>query len=294
MSEDHTKLTFSISQYSQETGDSIKNILRPYTIENGCANIGVSNKGADFIINLEFCSFSENILEQMMLELLQIGAEGLVCTTWFDTVGEEIVFSLFDNKLQTFESLEALNDYKNEIANPSKAQFDYGKERNNKTAIIRLQIKGKGKRRKIADQFNSAFELKSESDLSNFSADFKQLTKSRWYDTKWCGFKWKDKKTWAEGPDNLIYGLKFIIEEDVFIYLGFDLEGLDLHGDRSRDSDLFHLTLLLSSLDGVSKTWIKFRPGANTIKELYIYHPGMGDEPTVLRRSLTDDTEWPK
>ena len=60
------------------------------------------------------------------------------------------------------------------------------------------------------------------------------------------------------------------------------------------DEDLENLIFVLSNIDGVKKTWIKFRPGAKTIKELYIYHPGMGDEPMVLKRPLSEDTEWPK
>jgi hypothetical protein len=293
MSEDSTRITVYVNQVDCDISIA-SDILRRVAKENDCANFKISKTDKVIDAFYEFMSLDSSEIDKIIREIQTIGCEKIICRSWFDNVGEEQFSTVINGKFESFESMESLEDYRKEASGEILAPtFNYGKEKENKTALIRFQVKAKRKREAIKIFFNEFIDIARE-DLEKFQDSFIGLVKSKAHDIKWCGFKWKESKNWYEGPKALIYGLKFVTDQDDYIYLGFDLEGLDLHEGRSRDEDLENLIFVLSNIDGVKKTWIKFRPGAKTIKELYIYHPGMGDEPMVLRRPLSEDTEWPK
>jgi len=290
VSEDNTRIKIHIDK--AEDAIAISDILERYASEcNGC-DLDIVISGSEVNAYFEFMSFDEYALEKMMQEIQQKGGHKILCNTWLDNVGEEFFSSIINGKYVSYESIEELEDYEKEITNGlDKPVFNFGKERANQTALIRIQVKAKKKSSAIKTLFETAMDIHEEN-LHNFKEQFSQLVDSSSHDVKWCGFRWKDDKSWHEGLENLIYGLTFVVHQDEFIYLGFDLNDLNLHSERSRDNDLENLIFVISSLDGVKKTWIKYRPGVKTVKELFIFHPGMGDEPMVLRQPLSEDSEW--
>ncbi len=295
MSEDITTISIKFEEYMKFWFMDAESIIKKYAAQAGCEEVEFSTNDSRLTARIPFCSMDENTLEELMKKLSSHVVTDLSCRTWFDTVGEERVSCLIDNKIESFESMEDMNDYIEEITNPNNFNdFDYGKVMNNKTAIIRLQIKAKGKRANAFELFDSYLRSKSDAKHDDFCRSFDLMSSAELHDVKWCAFKWKEKEHWYQGPRNLIRGLLFVEEKDKFLYLGFDLAGLDVHEERSREQDIEHLTFVMNSVQGVSKVWIKFRPEENTTNELYIFHPGMGDEPMVLIRSLTRDSQWPR
>lgn len=142
--------------------------------------------------------------------------------------------------------------------------------------------------------FEKIIGLAPKRRVDKFSLDFDLMVDSETQEVRWCKLRLEDGDRWFLGPENLICGLVFVLEQDNFLYLGFDLQGLNLHGERPVERDLLHLILIFNSIDGVNKAWIKFRSGKKTIKERYIYYPDAGRGPQVYLRNLTEDSEWPR
>lgn len=170
--------------------------------------------------------------------------------------------------------------------------LNYGRHRSCQTALIRMSVRSKAKRETIRELFEQHTRTKSNDSLRNFSSAFNSLVNSVDYDVRWCEIKGKRRDVWLKAPEKLICALKFVVELKNYLYLGFDLENLNLHEDRNIDTDLRHLVLIFDSIDGVNKTWIKYRPGKNTIKERYVYSSEPGSQPHVVVNNLTEDSQW--
>lgn len=171
--------------------------------------------------------------------------------------------------------------------------LDYGKDKACKTAIVRMLIRGKSKRNGVRDVFEKALSIAPMDSLSKFSDSFEGLVGSESLIVSWCKYKKSEDGPWINGPENLIFGIKFVEEQNNYLYLGFDLESIEIHDGRPIDKDLRSLILILDSIDGVNRTWIKYRPGQNTIVERYIYYPNGSRAPHVVLNDLTEDNLWP-
>lgn len=171
--------------------------------------------------------------------------------------------------------------------------MDYGKSRANETALIRLQIRAKAKRLDLRKLFEEYINLKGDNAFTQFSEAFEALIISSNLIVTWSQIKSKTSDRCVKTPENLIYGLRFVVEQDSFLYLGFDLKGLDLHANRIMDRDLINLMRVISSLNGVNKTWMKYRPGKQTTRERYLFCSGSDREATIEVQGLTEDSEWP-
>ena len=170
--------------------------------------------------------------------------------------------------------------------------FDYGKDRNCETALVRLQIRRKQQRANIRGLFEST--LIADDKLSAFSKGFDQLVVSETHEIRWCKLRPLNSERWLDSSKNLISSMIFVVEQDNYLYLGFDLKDIDLNEECPIDQNLKRLILIFNSIDGVNKVWIKCRPGKNTITERYLYYPDADREPDVSRRELTNDNEWPR
>jgi hypothetical protein len=212
-------------------------------------------------------------------------------------------FDSFYDDVKVKDSTTESLDTKKPIASKRKSQrkiqkpkatlvFDYGKERDCETAIIRVQIRRKLQRTKIRGLLENT--LASDDRVSHFSKGFDPLVASETYEIRWCKLRAENSERWLASSENLISGLIFVLEQDSYLYLGFDLEGIDLNEECPIDQNLRRLILIFNSIDGVNKVWIKCRPGKKTITERYLYYPDAGRGPEVSRRDLTNDNEWPK
>lgn len=175
-----------------------------------------------------------------------------------------------------------------------KKALDYGKNRASETALIRFQIKGKANRSKVREMFEKYINIKDTNAFKLFSVAFEELATSNTHIITWSKIREIQSESWVETPENLIYGLRFLVEQDNFLYLGFDIENLDIHCNRSMNIDLENLITQLTTLSGVNKTWIKYRPGKQTTRERYLYYPDSGRPPSVRVQELTTDYEWAK
>jgi hypothetical protein len=291
MSQDRTEMRFSLPAAGKKKLGPVLELADRLAKAQGAGPVAVSNAGRKFRITIDFCALDEPERASLLTELHRSGAGDIICTTWFDKVGERLVSSWVAGKVLTFESLEALREHQKDAAGSSAPVLDYGRDRNNKTAVIRLRIKTKGKRQKIVGLFSMVVDSRQEADLARFREQFDSLVKHHSLDIRWCATKWQDESNWSEATPELIRGLKFVVEDAEFIYLGFDLQSIDF---VVRDAQIERLIVVMGCLEGVSKTWMKIRPGAHTVKERYIYNPGMGDCPMLLIRDLTQDSDWPQ
>lgn len=293
MSEDHARIQFSVERPINKKREAIVSLISEYTQECG-GTVNFNEEGCRVRVDIEFCSLGFGEIEAILLGLEKLGATNVICASWFDNVGEKAVSSLFDGKLETFGTLDELEEYREEVNRKKVPPLDYGKDRRNQTAIVRMKIKSEAKRKKLVGFFRDAIGIRPDSGFDRFMAGFDGLVKSKTHDVQWCKFRWSDEQYWYCGPSALIFGLIAVAEDGDFVYLGFDLDGLELHGERTREAEFEALVFVLFALDGVSKAWVKVRPGSNTARELYAFHPALGGESALYKQPVTDETDWPR
>jgi len=187
------------------------------------------------------------------------------------------------------KTLLKLKEYKPQKAILKKENplFDYQKESNFETTIARMKFttqnaKNRDRTFEIFKQIKDT-NLEKNISLEELVLDQKKLSNFKYY--------------YDDDPDrldrlyksiiNIISGLKFVVKEKNFIYIGFDLENLlDVY-------NIHYLTELLSLIKGVSKTWIKLRNEKNSETEVYEINPvNWNNGELIVRASLSSDTEW--
>jgi len=180
--------------------------------------------------------------------------------------------------------------------------FDYGKSGKANTAIIRLLIRKKANRKIVRELFEKYINIRSNNEFIEFSNSFDNLVSSETSTIRWCKYTKHESDESFKGPEKIINDLAFVVEQDNYIYLGFNIENLGLKKGRSIDNAFEHLTIIIDALDGVNKTWIKCRLGNKWINHLlgegfaseyFIYFPE-GGSPQLLDRDLTEDYLWPQ
>ncbi len=170
-------------------------------------------------------------------------------------------------------------------------KMDYGKDKNYRTAIIRLLIKESEDRDKIYQVFKHYKNIKTGEELNQFSNSFNKILSP-----KSKVVYWKQKDSQNEdieliAPDNFMLGHKFLFTDDEYIYLGFDTELLTIHSTEEIHVALRNLVNIFGSIKVVKKCWIKYRSGKNTNKEWIIRHPVFGGSIASLRK-ITEDYKW--
>ncbi len=171
--------------------------------------------------------------------------------------------------------------------------LDYGKQRACKTAIIRVLIRGKVKRQLVRNIFEKHIKLNSVSKKKGISKVLNIFSKSKNTQEFWPEYDEEHEKLNFKAPEELMGGLIFVVEQDNYLYFGFDIEYSSIPSGGGLDKYLKNLVLSFDAIEGVNKTWIKFRPGSNTIKERYIYYPDAGRNPQTVVINLTEDFQWP-
>lgn len=298
MSEDITKLTFTIPSGTERAKKSFENVLRGYIL-NDEDHLVVVFVGKNVEATYEYCIFDEKKLEKILLELQDLKANNISCFSRYDATSIETVSTLFDGKMATFSSVKELEDFKSARGNDVPL-FDYNKDRKDQTGIVRFHIKAKSKRTKLLSIFSQVLELKNLDEkllfLKSLEGSFKAKTKDR--NVKWCTWSWKNRVGNYSGEVEVFDGLCFVIESDEYLYLGFDLAST-----FERHKSNFHpwnfrswenLIIILSMLDGVSKVWTKIRPDKNSDQELYAHFPCEFEQSILLDEPLSSESEWPQ
>lgn len=180
-----------------------------------------------------------------------------------------------------------------------------GTRNNEKTAIIRLLVRSKKKRELINNIFSPCLAEGNAIDYQQFCNRFDSSVNSEEYEVSWCYLKSITIKhhTWGQGPKDIIKYLSVIFEQGNYIYLGFRLDGIkDEEFDPSKYrvdlgvrqmTDLESLAVALSSIDGVSKASVKYRPTGKLGREYYVFYPDSGRSPHQVLGSVTEEYEWP-
>jgi len=175
-----------------------------------------------------------------------------------------------------------------------------------KSAIIRLFIRGKKKRELIKDLFTPYQSKLNEADYEDYCRGFNSYLSHDDYVISWCRLERKGKHyyDWAKGPDELIRYLTNIFEQGNYLYLTFNLKEMPdnlfdpskyrVNNGVAQFTDLEALTFIMAALDGVNKANIKFRPAGTSGKEYYAYYPDSGREsPGGYFEDVTEDSNWP-
>jgi hypothetical protein len=187
------------------------------------------------------------------------------------------------------KKIDCKKDKKNELLQ----QLDYGKKRSCKTSIVRILSRGKVKRELVRDFFEKYLSLKSAPEKKGISKILNILSKPGSMREVWPDYDKEHAHLNFDAPDELMPSLIFVVEQDNYLYLGFDIEQLSIPTGNALDKYLNRLVLCFDAIEGVNKTWIKVRPGSNTIKERYIYYPDAGRPPQAITIDLTEDYQWP-
>lgn len=296
MSEDSTRINFTISNKANK--QDLSELVDKYSKDSECSNTNILYREDECEVYFEFFVFSEDEIEKFISDLTAIGAGDVIFRTWFDTPGVELFHLVIEGKLLEFNDYLEIEEHRKAISQKSLTIFEYNKCTNNKTALVRLKVKGKKKQKRIIEIFTSINNQFSCEGNDGFRAKFQELfdyedSENR---IRWCAHKFFTNN-WNVGPENLISGFKFITAIDSFVYIGFDLDGLDLWSVSDYNGmrkGILTLMEVLNAADGVDKVWVKFRMNTNSIQELYSYYPGMGDDSsTIYYVDYSSDHEWP-
>lgn len=175
--------------------------------------------------------------------------------------------------------------------------LDYGKEYSNKTVLIRLLIPDLNRRKSIYDFWDKFFKLENNFKLSDVNEEFsKELVKSKKHEAEWCRFAGTQNK-WYSGPEDLIYFLKSVVVNEEYIFICFDVDGLDVITSFDENFSKFeeqfsNIQEVLLQMRGVKKVWIKIRPETNTKTEYTGFHPAPDSDPFLVDTPLKNDHEW--
>lgn len=175
-----------------------------------------------------------------------------------------------------------------------------------KSAIIRLLIRGKKKREIIKNIFLPCLPKGNEINYEQFCKEFNSVVSHEDYELSWCFLKriGKHYYDWAKGPEDLIKYLTTVFEQGNYIYLGFNLKNIpDAKFDPNKYrvnfgvaqfTDLESLAFIMAAIEGVNKANIKYRPTGMQGKEHYSFYPDSGrEEPRYIFGTVTKDYEWP-
>ena len=277
--------------------EKVKTKIDKFSEDHECFEKNYKEGRGKLVVDLGASEVSDfDDIEKLVLELQTLGVKDILCYLNMTQTGGEFYMKLYDSELHSFDSMEDLKEFETEkLTAKYKAAFDYGKNREDKTALVRLDVKAKGKRKAIIEIFTTALKLKVEDRLEQFTKDFNALIgTSEHVDMKWCGYKWKDAKFYHVGPDKLINGIKFVVEEDKYVYLGFDLEDIPLSGPKiSVDTALENLVSVFTCLPGADRAKIKFRIENDSKTEIFVSDPPpWGDDPFAQHQDLSSDHEW--
>ena len=293
MSENVSKLEFNFDKNTKSKKLEFKTLLEEIANTAKCSEFDIKISGSEYMATYGFCELDKALdLESTFLKFKDKGVKNLLCKIWSEQSDEELIYKFIGEKLECFDSLKDLESFEKEVKNISTESFNFDKVGNEKTVLIKLQIKAKKKRAVLLSLFESALLIKTEKDYDIFDEKMGTFNTSKEHDLGWAGFKWKDDNSWNVGYEDIIYGLKFVVEQDAFLYLGFNLDCVDVEIDEWGDG-FSDFAVSFEFVNGISKAWIKYRPKKSE-SELYTYHPGMGDAPPVIEQPKTEDNDWPK
>ena len=178
-------------------------------------------------------------------------------------------------------------------------KLDYGKSYSNKTAVIRFLVPDIERRDSLYKFWNRFSNFDKNLPLSTATEEFSKITiKSKKIQVEWCRYKYHHDKSWSVGPENIIYCVKSVVKNEEFVYVCFDLDGLDILD--LCDTDFFrfekyfaNLQDILIRISGVKKIWLKIRPETNTkIEYTYFYPMADGTDAGLIETPLKSEYEW--
>lgn len=292
MSEDSLRIEIKSKSFPKSKKTDFEKIIKKYTSDDG-NKLEIKYSRQRAIYSIDFFSLDEESIGQLLGELEKAGASDVIAIGWFDNVGEEVIYKRIKNKLMQFSSSQELEDWLKEINSPkTELKFDYGKEREDQTALIRLDINAKSKREKIKELFKLLLN-NSEESYANFCSSFEAMVNSKTHDVKWFAAKWKEHEEWYESDlsGEFIKNVKFVFDGENEVYVGIDIADINLATDDWLEK-VDGIAALIHWLDGVKKVWIKIRPGRME-REIFTCYPNpWGQEFYAQRRKITAENEW--
>jgi hypothetical protein len=296
MSEDSLSVKFTSKQLSSdEMRVEFERICRKY-VPKDQTDIKMAEfkcQGINAIFDTGFYLPEHDEIDGLIGELERAGAKDVIANAWYDNVGEEAFFIRINGALHEFDSMDEIKLYLDELSKGTLDEnINYDKDGNENTLLIRLHIKAQSKRKKLFDLFQKALNLKSPQDHDRFVEGFNRLTKSNTHEIVWCKFRSMGRERWYEvASEDLLAGLVDVVDNDEYLYLAFDLSKLKT-GSKFKLNEFVYFVFF--GLDGVKKVWVKYRPQGYAQGEMYLYHPGMGDESYFIDSDTRDDVSWPR
>lgn len=305
MSEDSAVVNCKLKKRDFEAAELL---IAQFGMASEAKQVSCGFKNGKFSASVEFVDLVPSAIEALHRKLDMLGAENIVSEFWFEQTDDTTYYSLIDDDLKGFSSLKALQRAKKESGNRvDVTAFDFGKDKTDHTALIRLRIPTKANRTALFDLFEGARAETADSLVENFRAssesNFKSSAKNC---ARWCAFDFDGKgKRWHGGFTDLIKGVLFVVIQNDYLYIGFDtskIESLredltDYDKERIATARMQNTATVFEHFKGVKEVWMKFRVPAyaresGEATEYYVKTPNEYDDPYVDERPVTSDDDW--
>lgn len=281
MSEDSAEITFKVKK---------DNLIQAESLVRKCGEISGANDIQTNFSRGKFKGFFEFIecdsdffdaLNKMHQGLHSLVAEEIVTKVYFEQVGESDYYKSYGKKIQRFGSLKELKEYEKELnSKVDISKLSFKKNSLDDTALARFHCPSQSKRNKLLKLFEELI-IKAKGDrLNYFSEHSKQLLKStKYHEVKWCAYRSIDSENseppgqWWEGIPELIVNIDFISEQGDYFFVGFDVATISFlqecpydmphengfRWDDNFENTIFHVSEILTFLDGVKDVMVKYR-----------------------------------
>lgn len=305
MSEDCVFVSCKLKKRECEKAESL---IKTFSEQSDAKKVSCGFKNSKFSASVEYVDLDPNAISALHNGLALIGAEDIVTEFWFEQTDDTRYFSVIGEKLEGFSSLKSLRRAKKEFGRRvDVSAFEFGKDKTDYTALIRLLVPTKANRTALADLFEVARCDSSDNLVENFKASCEGHYKASVSNcVRWCAFDFDGNgKRWHGGLTGLIQNIAFISVQNDYLYVGCDISELptmredltDYDKERVANARMQNTATVLEHFKGVKEVWMKLRIPASAREcgaatEFYVKTPSAYDEPYVDERSVTSDDDW--
>ena len=274
MSEDATTIKCKINKSLLSQAEEI---ITEYKKSTSANNSEIQFSRGKLESKVEFSDFDEECISRLNSKLTSLGAEKVQIEFYFEQTNESNYYQNIGSEFKGFSSLnevkQSLKDLENTI---DLTSFNFGKEGKEHTAIIRLLVTAKSKKSKICEVFENTKLDFSDAVVENFSENFKTvINQNATGFIGLCDSAFHGTKPWQPLFRDLIKSIKFSHIQGDYIYIGFVLDNINFK-DYSESEFIEILPLLFDRVDGVKKSWVKFKlkGSKNKTNDIFVRWPG--------------------
>lgn len=158
--------------------------------------------------------------------------------------------------------------------------LDFGRRGDANTLVVRLHVAERKRRMTIAEMFRSLEDFRTPKLIKAFEAQFASCGTG----VRWPGYFGSDE-AWHWGPDNLLDGFLFAVDNGEYVYLAFDMANIN----RDQTSMENFLAIFLPSRFGTDGVWAKLTTVSGLKEKFFFEEDG---EIRAMLRERTEDSDW--